>query len=966
MSDTSKNDPAKTQAYVNSSGSDKTRYYESGIAGTETYAQEDHQQSVTPETRAYEAEESPRTDRTEAHNLGIGDSVELNGKEYEILDIISHEGKTLEAIVYKVKNNEDRIFALKLYYQFRNPKNEPNAEALRRISEITDPDVLKLHDFGTGANKYRKQFCYEICDFATGGDLLAVDDIKKKYNPNFLESHVIPEIFKGIKKLHQHRIIHCDLKPQNVFFLDEQLQDLVIGDYGSAKTFEMDSEKESRRSSMVKGSDFYLAPEQSRGIISDRNDYHSLGMILLHLIYPEQLNKVNFDRIIQRQTDGREIIDFDSDYDRFNQLIAGLTLLNINRRWGKDEVDGWLNGEDIEIRYSSEQDAAPIKLGKVTIHTQADLLQYIEGEDKWYDDLIDDEQGYKLLLDWLSALHDLERKKTFDRMVRYYRLNVAGKDNIRKYVKEAVLRFFEPERPVRVEMKCYDFYGADSPRQIVEQFFQHMDDIWKITRIWDLKYYLFQLEFCLKQLRQAATGELKILTSTIIDKIAAALDVSTDEDFFNLQATLYANITDELLIELFYCFNSGREFKDLSGKSYDTIEKVGFFFAGKQEQYSNKYLSLERAWFLKKHDLNRLFKEKVKNFLFSIFNEHVRAEIEFVSINFARSECTISYKLGKSLSDYFKEHSINKSLVEISKGNDTLILEKLLYSSAGSIFKDYINKIEQKHNVKEEHISPTSKEKFEKNLKENKKKFARDKLKNTFTKFIINQNRFVSATIMFTIILFICFGGYLITYNPHYITEMEKQSAALPNHKVPRKEGIISVSAANIRARPSTAAREIGVLRKGEKISILSLEGNWYKIRMSNSKSGYVYNNLVSLGYGNAATLSSKSSLPSQNVKKIGQTEKAIKQSAQSETGNAPTKSTSAEVATLPIKIQSRPQGATIFVDKQKAGVTPLNIDLAPGSHGVKLVKVGCKTKWDLLRVEKDCQKEFFFQLVRK
>lgn len=180
------------------------------------------------------------------------------------------------------------------------------------------------------------------------------------------------------------------------------------------------------------------------------------------------------------------------------------------------------------------------------------------------------------------------------------------------------------------------------------------------------------------------------------------------------------------------------------------------------------------------------------------------------------------------------------------------------------------------------------------------------------------------------------------------------------------KEGVISASAANIRAEPSTAAGQIGVLRKGEIISILSLEGNWYKISMSGSNLGYVYKNLVSLRADNAATLSSKPSSPSPNVEKEIKTEKAARQSAQLGTQKEPINSTAAEAAILPIKIQSRPQGATVFVDKQKAGVTPLNIDLVPGSHGVKLVKVGYQTKWDLLRVKKDGQKEFLFQLGRK
>lgn len=615
MTDKSITDSSKTQTY--STGRDKTQVYGSEAAATQVYGQRGHAQSVIPETQTYESQESPLIDKTRAHNLGIGDSVELNKKEYEITDVISSEGQTAEAIIYKIKDSQSKIFALKLYYEFRNPKNEPNAEALRRIREIKDPDILHLHDFGTGGNKYQNKFCFEICDFAEGGDLLSVEDIKEKYTPEFLEANVVPEISKGIKRLHQHRIYHCDLNPRNVFFLDDKQKDLVIGDYGSAKTFEQDSEKSLARSSMTKGTDFYLAPEQPRGIISEKNDYYSFGMSLLHLLYPEHLTKANFDKIIERQFAGREIINFDPIYDRINKLIAGLTLQDINRRWGKAEVEDWLDGEDIEVRYPSESAVAPIKLGKVTIRTEGDLVKHIEGDDKWFDDLIDDEVGYGLLLTWLSNLQDFERRKTFDRMVRYYRLNVGGEEYTRKYVKEAVLRFFNPERPVQVEMRSYDFFATDNLLQLVDQFWKHIDDIWKITDLQELKYYLFQFEFSLKQLEQGAPSNLRAQIRSLLDKISAVLDISPKSDFFDYHTVFYPSLTDERLIELFYTFNSKRSFRDFSRQSYETLEDVGRFFTENQELFSDRYMQLEKARFLEKHNLNSLSELKHKDFIFS-------------------------------------------------------------------------------------------------------------------------------------------------------------------------------------------------------------------------------------------------------------------------------------------------------------------------------------------------------------
>ncbi|MFQ5752817.1 MAG: protein kinase, partial [bacterium] len=434
--------------------------------------------------------------------------------------MISGDDVTGEAVIYKIKDNSNQLFSLKLYYQFHNPKDEPNAEALKRINAIEDPDILRLYDFGTGLQKFQNKFCFEVCQFAEGGNLLSVEDLEQKYTPEFLRSNVIPEIFKGIKRLHDNKIYHCDLKPQNVFYLDKEQTDLIIGDYGSAKTFEQSSEKDLAQTSIAKGTDFYLAPEQARGIISEKNDYYSLGMIVLHLLYPEQVNKSNLRKIIERQFSGKPIIDFDSNFEDLNHLIAGLTLQDINKRWGRNEIERWLAAEKVDVEYPSRATAVPIKLGTVTIETEEELTSYIEGDKSWYANLIEDSEGYGMLLTLLSNLQDLERKRVFDRMIRYYQQD--GKE----YVKEAIMRYFVPERPVRVEMKSYDFWGGKKLNELVNTFFKQLDDIWKITKLEDLKFHVFQFEFCLRQLESVATGQLKTQIRARREKISALLTVS--------------------------------------------------------------------------------------------------------------------------------------------------------------------------------------------------------------------------------------------------------------------------------------------------------------------------------------------------------------------------------------------------------------------------------------------------------
>ncbi|MBC8489537.1 MAG: protein kinase, partial [Bacteroidetes bacterium] len=707
MSEENKNNFSETQSY-SSDESKKTKAYNKDSEATQHYG------TSSDKTQYYETADKGLTDKTVAHDLGIGDNIELNQNKYKIVDIISGEGKTGEAVIYKIEDTSNSIRALKLYFEFRDKRFEPNPEALKRIKTINDPDILRLYDYGTGSSKYKNKFCFEISDYSEGGDLISNIDFKKKYTIDFIKSNVIPEIHKGIKKLHQNRIYHCDLKPQNVFYLNKEQTDLVIGDYGSAKTFEQSSDKNLVQTSIAKGTDFYVAPEQARGIISDKNDYYSFGMVVIHLLYPDQVNKSNLRLIVERQFSGKEIIDYNPEYEELNNLIAGLTLQDINNRWGEKEVERWLNGESIEVQYKSRADITPIKLGKTTIINETDLVQYMETDENWYDDLIEDSEGYALLLTWISNLQDLGSKKIFDRMVRYYQQD--GKE----YVREAILRYFRPGRPVLIDMKSYDFLKEENLKKLVEQFFKHLDDIWKITEIDKLKFYLFQLEFLLRNFEKTAEGNLKTMLKAILDKISSVMDVSPKENFEDFHTVFYSKLTDKKLIELFYAFDQNRVFKDLSNKSYKNLEEVGLLFAIGSEIFKNKYLTIEKEYFLKELNRPDLLNLNYRDFLFEIFYKEIKTEIKYINLEYnepKRGKHTIIYKLGKSVSDYLSENNVNNKIEDFSQGEEKIILKKNFFNNPDLEYNEFIKEFIKKHKVLEEKIDSTSKESVRNSIK---------------------------------------------------------------------------------------------------------------------------------------------------------------------------------------------------------------------------------------------------------
>ncbi len=677
-------------------------YGSTASASTGTYG------SKLSETYAY-SDLREKEFKSKTHGIGVGDKIPLHELTYTVTGVIS-EG-TGEAVIYKVEDDQRKSLALKLYFEFSNWKEEPNGETLKRIKEITDPDILKLHDFGVGTNKYLGKYCFEISDYAEGGDLFSVEDLKSKYSPEFIEKTIVTEIFKGIKKLHSYKIYHCDLKPLNIFFLDGNRTDIVIGDYGSAKAFDLGAEKDARKTSTVKGTEAYLSPEQGRGIISDKNDYYSLGMIVLHLLYPESIandsnlrhvNKDKFECIVERQYSSMPIIDYDPKHQRLNSLIEGLTLVNHVNRWGRAEVERWLKGEEIEVKYKAfdTEPSQPIKLGYATIKTSKDFVNVLENNPAGYEDLIEDHDTYTTVKSWLDSYRDVPTRKVFDNIVRFYQ--PLGKE----YVKEALLRFFEPGRPVTVDMHSYNLFTSTDIRKDVESFIGKLDEVWKITTLEQLRFYLFQLEFSLRQVNSSPNKQNPTAINALIEKLYSVFGL-IQKPFDNFATEIPTKIdtkketeTFRQLLSLFYTFNSNRTFKDANNHSINTLEEVGLFLALDETAFTNKFLKAEKESFLEKIGKGKLNQLGYIPLIFEIFKDKAETEVEFLALSFDKQRnYKVLYKYYKSLSKFISKHGINKDLTSRSKKIEIYPSRRKFFGTFQSECEKFIATVCKKHNI---------------------------------------------------------------------------------------------------------------------------------------------------------------------------------------------------------------------------------------------------------------------------
>ena len=524
--------------------------------------------------------------------------------------------------------------------------------------------------------------------------------IKTGLTIDFIEKQVVPEIFHGIKVLHEKRIIHCDLKPGNVFFLDKDKTDLVIGDYGSSITFELASQNEIQGVTTVKGTNHFMAPEQGEGIVSEKNDYYSLGMILLSMVYPDSLNSL---RDIQlRRKKEIKIFDFNGKYKRINNLIEGLTLDRVTYRFGRTEMEKWLNGENPMVRYAGQNNKVmPVKLGQgKQIETGEDFVNILDNDESWYSKYIEesvDGSIWSKIRSWLTDYKDGEESKKFVGLRKHY--ESRGID----YLKEAFIRFFEPSRTIRIDTTEFDFHGTDNLKTEVEKFCTKLDEIWKFTKWEILRFYLFQFEFSLRQL---ALIQQSFEARALSDKLLASFEIEP-ADFNDLKTEIHIGINERKLdtfhrnlLALFYAFNPNRGFRDNKNMEHQTLEEMGLFFVKQPNLFNDKYLHTEKEVFLEKINFKYLSNLTYKPFIFEIFKHQAQTEIEFISLTFDKYRNNeLSYKFYKSLNPFLDTKNIHTDFTDRSDHNLEYTGKRKLLQPFWNYNDHVVDDISRRHNI---------------------------------------------------------------------------------------------------------------------------------------------------------------------------------------------------------------------------------------------------------------------------
>ncbi|XP_022359452.1 dual specificity protein kinase TTK isoform X1 [Enhydra lutris kenyoni] len=232
--------------------------------------------------------------------------ISVKGRMYSILKQIGSGGSSK---VFQVLNEKKQIHAIK-YVNLEEADNQTiesyrnEIAYLNKLQQHSDK-IIRLYDY-----EITDQYIYMVMECGNI-DLNSWLKKKKSINPWERKSYW-KNMLEAVHTIHQHGIVHSDLKPANFLIVDGMLK---LIDFGIANQMQPDT------TSIVKDSQVgtvnYMPPEaikdmsssrengKSKSKISPKSDVWSLGCILYYMTY----GKTPFQHIINQISKLHAIID---------------------------------------------------------------------------------------------------------------------------------------------------------------------------------------------------------------------------------------------------------------------------------------------------------------------------------------------------------------------------------------------------------------------------------------------------------------------------------------------------------------------------------------------------------------------------------------------------------------------------------------------------------------------------------
>jgi DNA-binding NarL/FixJ family response regulator len=194
------------------------------------------------------------------------------------------------------------------------------------IIAIRDPLVVQIYDYGVHAG-----FEYLAMEYLLRGDL------KARMQAGLKEAEAlryVEQIAAALRVVHNAGLLHRDLKPPNVMLREND--EVALIDFGLARA--LDGSTPSTRTGVLRGSPYYMSPEQAQGEQLDvRSDFYSLGIMLYEMLTGRKPYTGATAMEVLQQHVNSPLPPLPHSLSRYEDFLHRLVAKNRNERFAKAE-----------------------------------------------------------------------------------------------------------------------------------------------------------------------------------------------------------------------------------------------------------------------------------------------------------------------------------------------------------------------------------------------------------------------------------------------------------------------------------------------------------------------------------------------------------------------------------------------------------------------------------------------------
>lgn len=207
---------------------------------------------------------------------------DLTGTTIERYKIVRELGRGGMAVVYRATDTMlDRNVAIKMILA-ENTNKEKAERLLKRfnreaktLASLSHPNIVKVLDYGEYENTP-----YLVMEFISGG---ALKSKMGKPIPYAEAAAMLAPVARALQHAHQQRIVHRDVKPENILINDSEQP--MLSDFGILKLVDVEESHGLTGTGKIVGTPAYMSPEQIRGReIDGRADMYSLGIVFFEML----------------------------------------------------------------------------------------------------------------------------------------------------------------------------------------------------------------------------------------------------------------------------------------------------------------------------------------------------------------------------------------------------------------------------------------------------------------------------------------------------------------------------------------------------------------------------------------------------------------------------------------------------------------------------------------------------------